>query len=103
VLFADGYFTNRGTWAATGYGWFGPAELTAHGYCAAARDTVDRGVFPKEPPTTAATSPSGDDDGGSPLIYIALGAVALALLALFLRRQQVVRRRRARRAQRSEA
>jgi MYXO-CTERM domain-containing protein len=103
VLFADGYFTRRGTWAATGYGWFGPAELTAYGYCAEARDTVDRSVFPEEPPTTAATSPSGDDDGGSPLIYIAIGAVALALLALFLRRRQVVRRRRARRAQRSEA
>jgi hypothetical protein len=103
ALFADGYFTRRGTWAATGYGWFGSAELTAHGYCAEARDTVDRSVFPKEPPTTSATTGSSDDDGGSPLVYIAIGAAVLALLALLLRRQQVLRRRRGRRARRSEA
>jgi MYXO-CTERM domain-containing protein len=89
ALFANGYFTRAGTWAATGYGWFGSAELTAYGYCAEARDTSDRSDFPKSPPP----SPEADDD--RPVwIYVAVGAVALIVLALFLRRRQVVRRRR---------
>jgi hypothetical protein len=91
ALFADGYFTRAGTWAATGYGWFGYAELTAYGYCARARDTVDRSAFPKEPPP--APAPSDDDNG--PWLYVGLGLLALALAGLFLRRRQVVRRRRA--------
>jgi hypothetical protein len=95
ALFASGYFTRAGTWSATGYGWFGSADLTAYGYCAEARDTVDRSVFPKEPPP----GPEPDDDGGgNSLLYIALGGLALVIAALFLRRRQVVRRRTRRRA-----
>jgi hypothetical protein len=94
ALFADGYFTRAGTWAATGYGWFGSANLTAYGYCAQARDTLDRGDFPAEPPPGPA--PSG---GGHTLLYIVLGALALIVVVLFLRRRQVVRRRARRRAE----
>jgi MYXO-CTERM domain-containing protein len=91
ALFADGYFTRAGTWSATGYGWFGSAELTAYGYCLKARDTVDRSDFPKEP--LPGEEPAGDDGGESnAVIYIGLGLLGLALLA-FLRRRQVVRRR----------
>jgi hypothetical protein len=90
ALFADGYFTRAGTWAATGYGWFGSAELTAHGYCARARDTVDRSDFPKEPPPSE--EPADDDGDNRAVIYVGLGLLALALIA-FLRRRQVVRRR----------
>ncbi|HEY6638481.1 MAG TPA: hypothetical protein VIZ61_12430 [Solirubrobacterales bacterium] len=92
-LFADGYFTRAGTWAATGYGWFGSANLTAYGYCAQARDTLDRSDFPTEPPP----GPPPSDDGGKTLLYIVLGALALIVIALFLRRRQVVRSRRKRR------
>ena len=91
ALFADGYFTRAGTWAATGYGWFGSAELTAYGYCAEARDTVDRADFPREQPP-----PPDDDDQSRAALFIGIGVAALALLA-FLRRRQVVRRRRVRR------
>jgi hypothetical protein len=94
ALFADGYFTRAGTWAATGYGWFGSAELTAYGYCAEARDTVDRGAFPKEQAPAEANS-SGS--GGHTLLYVGIGAVALIVISLFLRRRQVFRRGRARR------
>jgi hypothetical protein len=90
ALFADGYFTRAGTWSATGYGWFGSAELTAYGYCAKARDTVDRSDFPKNPP--AAAEPSSGD-GNHTLLYVGLGALALAVLTLVLCRQQVRRRR----------
>ena len=93
ALFADGYFTRAGTWAATGYGWFGSANLTAYGYCAQASDTLDRSDFPREPPP----GPPPSDDGGNTLLYIVLGALALIVVALFLRRRQVVRRRRRRR------
>jgi hypothetical protein len=92
-LFADGYFTRQGTWATTGFGWFGPVELTAYGYCAEARDTVDRGELPVEPPPGEAPS----DDSGPRVVYMGLGALALVFLLLFLRRRQVVRRRRKRR------
>jgi LPXTG-motif cell wall-anchored protein len=98
ALFADGYFTRAGTWSVTGYGWFGSAELTAYGYCAEARDTVDRSVFPKELPTSPVAGESGDD-GSSALLYAGAGLLALAVVGLFLRRRQVVRRR----ARRSEA
>jgi hypothetical protein len=67
--------------------------MTAYGYCAAARDTLDRSDFPKEPPPGPA--PSGDDD--HKLLYIGLGTLALIVIALFLRRRQVVRRRRRKR------
>ncbi len=93
ALFADGYFTRGGRWAATGYGWFGSANLTAYGYCAQARDTLDRSDFPQEPPPGPA--PSGGN--GNTVLYIVLGALALIVIALFLRRRQVVRRRRKRR------
>ena len=92
-LFANGYFTRAGTWAATGYGWFGSANLTAYGYCAQARDTLDRSDFPPEPPP--GPPPSGGN--GNTVLYIVLGALALIVVALFLRRRQVVRRRRRRR------
>lgn len=95
ALFADGYFTRAGTWAATGYGWFGSAELTAYGYCLKARDTVDRSVFPKEPPPSEPAGSSADG-GGNTLLYVGLGLLALVVVGLFLRRRQVVRRRRAR-------
>src|SRR5207248_2577634 len=62
TLFADGYFTRGGRWAATGYGWFGSAELTAYGYCARARDTVDRAAFPKPPPPPAEETSAGGGD-----------------------------------------
>lgn len=94
ALFADGYFTREGRWAATGYGWFGSADMTAYGYCAAARDTLDRSDFPKAPPQ----GPAVVSSGGNTLLYVAAGLLAVALL-LFLRRRQVVRRR-AKRARR---
>jgi hypothetical protein len=98
ALFADGYFTRAGTWSATGYGWFGSAELTAYGYCLEARDTVDRTAFPKEPPPPPEGEQSSGDDGNSnALIYGAIGLLVLAVLGLFLRRRQVARRRSARR------
>ena len=93
ALFADGFFTRGGRWATTGYGWFGSADMTAYGYCAEARDTLDRSDFPTEPPPGPA--PSGGDD--HKLLYIGLGALALIVIALFLRRRQVVRRRRGKR------
>jgi hypothetical protein len=89
ALFANGYFTRAGTWAATGYGWFGSADLTAYGYCAEARDTLDRTDFPSEP--KQGPPPSGS---GVKALYIGLGAIALIAFMLFLRRRQVVRRRR---------
>jgi hypothetical protein len=92
ALFADGYFTRAGTWAATGYGWFGPAELTAYGYCAEARDTVDRSDFPPEP----TSGPTVEESESRAVLYVGLGFLVVALL-LFLRRRQVVRRRRKRR------
>ncbi len=99
ALFAEGYFTRTGTWSATGYGWFGSAELTAYGYCLKARDTVDRTVFPKEPPPTE--EQSGDDDDRAAL-YLGLGLVGLAIVGLFLGRRQVLRRRARRHARRAE-
>jgi LPXTG-motif cell wall-anchored protein len=97
ALFADGYFTRAGTWAATGYGWFGSAELTAYGYCAEVRDTVDRSDFPSEPPQGP---PPAEDEQSNAFVYAGLGALTIALL-LFLRRRQVVRRRRRARGQRA--
>jgi hypothetical protein len=94
ALFADGYFTRAGTWAATGYGWFGSANLTAYGYCAQARDTLDRSDFPTEPPP----GPPPTDGGGIKVLYVVLGALALIAALLFLRRRQVVRGRKRRRA-----
>ncbi len=91
ALFADGAFTRRGTWSATGYGWFGSAELTAYGYCAKARDTVDRTAFPVPPPAPA--QPADEEEDRSALIYVGLGLLGLALAVLFLRRRQVLRRR----------
>ena len=89
ALIANGYFTRAGTWSATGYGWFGSADLTAYGYCAKVRDTVDRAGFP------VAQAPAEKQETGTSraALYIALGVLAVAIL-LFLRRRQVVRRRR---------
>jgi len=88
ALIANGFFTGAGTWAATGYGWFGSADVTAYGYCAKARDTADRSGFPADPPTRS--------DSGHTVLYVVAGTVALIVIALFLRRRQVVRRRRRR-------
>jgi LPXTG-motif cell wall-anchored protein len=93
ALFADGYFTRAGTWAATGYGWFGSAELTAYGYCAEARDTVDRSDFPSEPRQGPSAA---NEEKSNALVFAGLGVLTIGLL-LVLRRRQVVRRRRARR------
>ncbi len=96
ALVANGYFTSAGTWSATGYGWFGSAELTAYGYCAKVRDTVDLNDFPAEPPPGQAPNGGGDNT----ILYVALGALALLIAALFLRRRQVLRGRASRRAPR---
>ena len=88
ALFADGYFTRRGRWAATGYGWFGSVRLTAYGYCAEARDTVDRSAFPKEPPPPPPSASSGGG-GGDTLIFVAVGLAALAAAGLVLRRRRL--------------
>jgi len=92
ALFADGYFTRGGRWAASGYGWFGQANLTAYGYCAKAQDNLDRTDFPNEPPPGPA--PSG---GSKTLLYVGIGVIVIALL-LFIRRRQVVWRRKRRRS-----
>ena len=63
ALFADGYFTRGGRWAATGYGWFGSANLTAYGYCAQARDTLDRSDFPSGAATGTAALRRRQQDG----------------------------------------
>ena len=94
LLIANGFFTRAGTWSATGYGWFGSADLTAYGYCADARDAADRGDFPNEPPP----GPAADGGDSHTVLYIVLGALGLVIVLLFLRRRQVVRRRRRRRA-----
>jgi hypothetical protein len=95
ALFADGYFTRAGTWAATGYGWFGSADLTAYGYCAETSATLDRSDFPAEPPSGPLVE---DKDKHRAIMYVGLGLITLFLLG-FLRRRQVVwqRRRRAKR------
>jgi hypothetical protein len=85
ALFADGYFTRKGTWSATGYGWFGSAELTAYGYCAKARDTVDRTAFPVPPPATA--PPADEEENRSALIYVGLGLAGIALAVWLIRRR----------------
>jgi hypothetical protein len=81
ALFADGFFTRKGTWAATGYGWFGSAELTAYGYCAEAQDTVDRSHFPRQPPPPPPEESSSHDW----LIYAGAGLLGLALVLFALR------------------
>jgi hypothetical protein len=37
AFFADGFFNSSGTWSVTGHGYFGPAQLTALGYCLRAK------------------------------------------------------------------
>ncbi len=91
ALFADGYFTRAGTWAATGYGWFGSADLTAYGYCAKTSARLNLADFPVEP------EPGPAPESGHKVLYIVIGVVVLIALLLFLRRRQVVRRRRRRR------
>jgi hypothetical protein len=94
ALFADGYFTRQGTWSATGYGWFGSADLTAYGYCVKVRDTVDRSDFPAQrvPPGTH------DLEKGFPkaLKYAGIGLAGVVLLGalLRLRARRKLRRRR---------
>jgi hypothetical protein len=93
ALFAEGYFTRKGTWSTSGFGWFGPVEMTAYGYCLKTDETVDRSAFP------AARSYGGgqdDEEESSDVdrtpIYVGLGVLGVAIV-LFLRRRQVVRRR----------
>jgi hypothetical protein len=97
ALFANGFFTSQGTWAATGYAWFGSAGLTVYGYCAEARDTVDRSAFPTGPPPG-----EEDDEVNRTLLYVGIGVFALVLLGFLRRRQVVSRRRRARQRARWE-
>ncbi len=95
ALFADGYFTRKGTWSATGYGWFGSAELTAYGYCLGAEDAVDRSLFPPEPAAPPESENDSGDDGDNVLFYVGLGIAALVLAGVLLRIR--ARRRQARR------
>jgi hypothetical protein len=37
AFFADGFFNSTGTYSVTGFGYFGPAQLTAFGYCLKAK------------------------------------------------------------------
>jgi hypothetical protein len=91
ALIADGYITRQGTWSATGYGWFGSAELTAYGYCLKVRGTVERAAFPPQKPTTPRAE---EEESGfevlAALIYAGIGL----LLAGFVLRLRVRRRRR---------
>ena len=89
ALFADGYFTKGGTWSASGYGWFGSAELTAYGYCAKARDTVDRSAFPQAPPNTHAEEEgSGGNSDILPFAGFGLALAGLALVVWGIRRRR---------------
>ena len=63
----------------------------AYGYCAEARDTVDRASFTTEEAPAEASSGSGGGD--HTWVYIAAAGVVALGLFLFLRRRQVVRRR----------
>jgi hypothetical protein len=96
ALFANGYFTRRGTWAATGYGWFGSADLTAYGYCLKVSDTVDRAAFPRQPAKPAEEDESWIEDHRA-LIYAGLGLAGLVLVGVLLRLRA---RRRLRRRER---
>jgi hypothetical protein len=88
ALFADGYFNRKGTWSATGYGWFGSVDLTAYGYCLKVADTVDRAAFP--PPRV--TPADEDEDEGSPIedlgapVFFAVALLGLALVGWAVRR-----------------
>jgi hypothetical protein len=97
ALFAEGYFTRKGTWSATGFGWFGPVEMTAYGYCLEAEDTVDRTAFPAA--RVYRGEPDGEDDSfvDNPVLIAGLGLVGLLLGVGILRRRRVIRRREARR------
>jgi hypothetical protein len=89
TLFADGYFTRGGRWAATGYGWFGSSTLTAYGYCARAADTVDRSAFPKPPPPPPPVSSGGG--AGHTWIFVAVGALVVLAGGLVLVRRRTAR------------
>jgi hypothetical protein len=97
ALFAEGYFTRKGTWSATGFGWFGPVEMTVYGYCLEAEDTVDRTAFPAA--RVYRGEPDREDDSfvDNPMLIAGLGLVGLLLGVGILRRRQVIRRREARR------
>jgi hypothetical protein len=99
ALFAEGYFTRKGTWSTTGFGWFGPVEMTAYGYCLEAEDTVDRTAFPAA--RVYRGEPEEEEEVDSfvdkPALIAGLGLVGLVLGAGILRRRQVLRRREARR------
>ena len=78
ALFAEGYFTRKGTWSTSGFGWFGPVEMTAYGYCLKTDETVDRSGFP-----AARANGGGEDsdEGSSDVdptpIYIGLGVLGV--------------------------
>ena len=99
ALFAEGYFTRKGTWSTTGFGWFGPVEMTAYGYCLEAEDTVDRTAFPAARVYRGEPEEEEEEDSfvDKPALIAGLGLVGLVLGAGILRRRQVVRRREARR------
>jgi hypothetical protein len=85
ALFAEGYFTRKGTWSATGFGWFGPAELTAYGYCLGVADTVNRAAFP--PPRAGDADEGSDRDLRLP-IFIGFVLVGCALATWVSRRRR---------------
>jgi hypothetical protein len=90
ALFAEGYFTRKGTWSATGFGWFGPAELTAYGYCLGAADTVNRAAFPAQ--RAESGDAKGSDRGLRLPIFIGFVLVGCALATWVLRRRRPSRR-----------
>lgn len=93
ALFAEGYFTRKGTWSATGFGWFGSVELTAYGYCLQVSDTVSRAAFPAqrvEPQT--GDEEKGSDRGLRLPIFIGLVLVGCALAAWVFRSRRPSRR-----------
>jgi hypothetical protein len=86
ALFGEGYFTRDGRWAATAYGWFGSAELTAYGYCLEVAD-VSRVAFPTAPKVEPAAEVEEVEEDSSLFedlkvpIYVALALAIIALAA----------------------
>jgi hypothetical protein len=87
ALFAEGYFTRKGTYAATAFGWFGPVEMTVYGYCLKTNAAVDRSEFP---PARAYGGGEGEDEDDDrlvdgPVLVAGLAAAGLALILVLLR------------------
>jgi hypothetical protein len=80
ALFGEGYFTRDGRWAATAYGWFGSAELTAYGYCLEVAD-VSRVAFPPAPKVEPAAEVEEVEDDSSLFEDLKLPILAALMLA----------------------